>query len=119
MAWQIDLDGLTIGDTEDLLEALGIGYNDLGKIGDVEMMTRRVDADGKRWPSLLQACAWLAKRHEDPSFTIEMARDLPIQQLAEMFGDPNAGAAEAASSISTARSPKPSGTRRQRSGVSR
>lgn len=93
MAWQLDLEDLEIGELEDLAEVLGIR--------DIRELGRMAEAMP---PRMMSAVAWLAKRREDPAFTIEDARRMKVRELEELFGanDPNAGGGvPAASSVAT------------------
>lgn len=89
MAWQLDLEDLELGELEDLAEVLGIrDFREFGRMAEAMP------------PRMMSAVAWLAKRREDPAFTIEDARRMKVRELEELFGaiNPNAGGGDQAAS---------------------
>lgn len=69
----IDFNELTLGDIEDLEEKTGLNMRDLMGKSSKDLPTRA-----------LIALVWIAKRHTDPAFTYEDARNVQIGVLGSL-----------------------------------
>lgn len=67
----VDLDAFTLGDIEDFEEASGVTFMQLHSAlqnNDYTVLSGKV----------IKALAWIMKRHEDPDFTLQQARDVSL-----------------------------------------
>jgi hypothetical protein len=68
MNLSLDVDALTLGELVDLGDV--IGDDAVAKLGE-----------GKTSPKAVLALVWIAKRREDPTFTLEQARAVKVSSL--------------------------------------
>lgn len=117
MAFRIDLDDLTIEETEMLAEHFG-----LKTTGDLQRWAQQMQQSADNIPlKALRFFVFLAKRQDESDYTLEQAGKLSVNAMQEIFADPNAGGGEAAV-FSENSSPQSSSStaaqsRRKRSGV--
>lgn len=78
---EFDLENLTTGELVDLEEIAGIDH--------VQMLMK-----GQATAKALMAIAYLMKRRDDPSFTLEQARQLKLSSIKARPEDDAAGKAE-------------------------
>lgn len=67
----VDLDAFTLGDIEDFEEASGVTFMQLHSAlqnNDYSVLSGKI----------IKALAWIMKRHEDPDFTLEQAREVSL-----------------------------------------
>lgn len=83
-------DDLTIGDLEDFVSITGLEFDEAFKpivVKDEETGKPLRDEDGnvireaKMSTQALKALVYILKRHEDPEFTLERARDVKLAAL--------------------------------------
>lgn len=98
----VDLSGITAGEMADLGAALGC--TTFKQVQAKLLSAQAMAADEDLPLDMLVPMMWLSRRAEDHTFTLEMAREMPIAQLAQLAGavpDPNAGGGTSADSSPT------------------
>ena len=70
-ALTFDLNKVTLGDIVDIEEVCGVAWDDI------------LDMDGLPTKVLL-AMVWVAKRRDDPDFTLDDARQTPVAEIQKM-----------------------------------
>lgn len=68
-----DWDSLTVGEVIELEEIAGVSVDDIQKAGQPK---------GK----VVLAMLFIVKRRDDPTFTLEQARALPVSAMSEIVG---------------------------------
>lgn len=115
MAWQINLETMTLAEMEMLAEHLA-----LKTMADLQKWATEVKTTNEIPIKTIRFVTWMAKHSENPDFTMEEAGKLTMPEMQALFASPNADGGEAASS-SNGKGPSSSSTRgqsrRSRSGV--
>lgn len=71
-ALTFDLNKVTLGDIVDIEEVCGVAWDDI------------LDLEGGLPTKALLAMVWVAKRRDDPSFTLDDARETPVAEIQAM-----------------------------------
>lgn len=71
MKIEFNVDDLTLGEAEDLEEYLGMGLDEIGA----------ALKGGQASTKMVTALVWIAKRKEEPAFTLAQARNVKVAEL--------------------------------------
>lgn len=87
---------MTAGELADLGAALGCAT--MRQVQAKMEAAAAMGGDGDMPLDMLVPMMWIARRATDPSFTLEMARELPFAELIKGFDAPNGGGGDTAAS---------------------